>query len=320
MDITLILFVAAVGAAVLLFEMSALRSMYGGEAVRERRLKHRLERIKDGVRSAGAESVLRSEGYLEPSAWSIIPGMHALQRLIMHSGSKATLNQVLIWTGLVAAMTAGLAWMITRQPTIAAVVGLGCSLGPVLVLMMKKARRMHAFNQQLSEALDIVIRALRAGHPFDASLKVVADELPDPIAEEFSITHGELSYGVPIKVAMVNLLYRVPSPPLKAFATAVIIQRETGGNLAEILTNISSVIRGSYRFARKLATLTAEGRMSGIVLAVVPVVLGVLLAIIQPETMLEFVRSARGQELLQIAAGSYVSGFIWLKRLTKIEV
>lgn len=320
MDLTLILFVVAVGAAVLLFEVSALRSLYGGEAVRERRLKNRLERIKDGVRSAQTESVLRTDGYLEQSVWSVIPGMTSLQRLIMHSGSKATLNQVLFCTGIVSAAAAGLAWLVTRQPVIVAIIAVALSMAPVLALTLKKSRRMHAFNQQLSEALDIVIRALRAGHPFDASLKVVAEELPDPIAEEFAVTHAELSYGVPVKTAMENLLYRVPSAPLKAFATAVIIQRETGGNLAEILGNISSVIRGGYRFQRKLATLTAEGRMSGIVLAAVPVVLGTLLSIIQPDTMLEFIRSVRGQDLLWTAAVLYVVGFIWLNRLIKIEV
>lgn len=320
MDITSILFVVAVGAAVLLLEMSALRSWYSGEAVRERRMKDRLERIRDGVRSARADSVLRTNGYLEQSIWSTIPGMALLQRLLMHSGSKATLNQVLLYTLIVSTAVGWIVWAVTRQTPMAILAAALFSMLPIIVLKVKKANRMHAFNQQLSDALDIVIRALRAGHPFEASLKVVAEELPDPIAEEFSVTQAEINYGVPVKTAMENLLYRVPSAPLKAFATAVIIQRETGGNLAEILGNISSVIRGGYRFQRKLATLTAEGRMSGIVLAGVPVVLGTLLSIVQPETMLEFIRSVRGQDLLWIAATLYGVGFIWLKRLIKIEV
>jgi tight adherence protein B len=191
---------------------------------------------------------------------------------------------------------------------------------PVLQLIQKKNKRLANFDEHLPDAMDIMTRALRAGHPFNTTLQLCADELKGPIAEEMAITFAELNFGVSTQDALMDLIRRVPSKALKSLVTAILLQRETGGNLAEILEKISGVIRDSYRFQRKLKTLAAEGKMSAIVLAGVPIALGVGMYFIQPEVMGELFTNPGGITLLQISGALYFVGFIWIRMLIKIEV
>ena len=126
------------------------------------------------------------------------------------------------------------------------------------------------FEEQLPDAIDTMTRALRAGHPFPAALKMIGDEFDDPVAAEFDLTFGDINYGNDVRRAMLGLLSRIPTVTVMALVTAVLVQKESGGNLAEILERISAVIRGRFKLYRKIKTLSAEGRMSAWVLAMVP--------------------------------------------------
>ncbi|HBP88192.1 MAG TPA: hypothetical protein DD706_10915 [Nitrospiraceae bacterium] len=154
---------------------------------------------------------------------------------------------------------------------------------PLLYMKRKRKRRFKEFERQLPEALDLMARALRAGHAFSVGMKMIGDEFPDPIGPEFSRTVEEISFGIDVPQAMNNLNDRVISTDLKFFVTALVVQRETGGNLAEIIEAISRLIRQRFELLGRVKALSAEGRMSGIILFLMPIVMcGVLWLLNEP--------------------------------------
>jgi tight adherence protein B len=179
---------------------------------------------------------------------------------------------------------------------------------------------MAKFEEQLPEAIDLMKRALKAGHPFTSTLNLVAADMDDPVAKEFEITFNDISYGSDVRRAMLGLLSRVPSITVMALVTSILVQKETGGNLAEVLEQIAKVIRSRFRFYRKVRTLTAEGRMSAWVLALVPLVLFVTLQITSPFYLPVLLDDPRGQKLIIYGVVSGVIGIAWIRRIIRIEV
>lgn len=163
-------------------------------------------------------------------------------------------------------------------------------------------------------------RALLVGYPFTEVMKSVSEEMPPPISVEFGKTFVELNYGVDLKVALANLAHRNPSVSVLAFNSAVTIQKETGGNLAETLDKISNVIRSRFKLMRKVRTLSAEGRMSAWVLMMVPFVLFLMLYLSNPEYISPLLQSERGQSLLAVTAFLMTGGLLWIRKLLRIEV
>jgi tight adherence protein B len=200
---------------------------------------------------------------------------------------------------------------------------LGAAIGfvlPFIVLKVKRGRRLHAFEEQFPEGLDLISRALKAGHAFATGLKMVADELPEPVGPEFRKTFDEQNFGLPLKDALENLTYRIPILDVRFFATAVLIQRETGGNLSEILENLAHVVRERFKILRQVRVYTAHGRLTGYVLLALPAVLGIALSFINPEHMNMLFREPIGQMLLMTALVMQTIGFFWIKHVVKIEV
>jgi tight adherence protein B len=200
---------------------------------------------------------------------------------------------------------------------------LGGSLGfaiPFVVLRIKRTRRMRAFEEAFPEALDLVARALKAGHAFATGLKMVADEMPDPVGGEFRKTFDEQNFGLPLKDALANLTVRMPSLDVRFFATAVLIQRETGGNLSEILENLAHVVRERFKILRQVRVYTAHGRLTGYVLLALPAFLAVALAFINPEHMQLLFREPMGHMLLGVTVVMQTIGYFWIKQVVKIEV
>jgi tight adherence protein B len=163
-------------------------------------------------------------------------------------------------------------------------------------------------------------RALKAGHPFSATIKLVAEDMEDPIAREFELTFADVNYGNDLRRAMLGLLQRVPSLTVMALVTSVLVQKETGGNLAEILEQIGAVIRGRFRFQRRVNTLSAEGRMSAWILALLPFGLFALISFSSPDYLPVLLEDENGQKLI---AGAGILGFIgifWIRRVIRVEV
>jgi len=179
---------------------------------------------------------------------------------------------------------------------------------------------MRAFEEQFPEGLDLISRALKAGHAFATGLKMVADEMPDPVGPEFRKTFDEQNFGLPLKDALDNLTFRVPSLDVRFFATAVLIQRETGGNLSEILENLAHVVRERFKILRQVRVYTAHGRFTGYVLLALPAVLCIALSFINPEHMNLLLRERMGQMMLLGALGLQTTGYLWIKQVIKIEV
>jgi tight adherence protein B len=196
---------------------------------------------------------------------------------------------------------------------------LGFSL-PFLFLRTKRTRRLRAFEEAFPEALDLIARALKAGHAFATGLKMVADEMPEPIGPEFRKTFDEQNFGLPLKDALANLTVRIPLLDVRFFSTAVLIQRETGGNLAEILENLGHVVRERFKILRQVRVYTAHGRLTGYVLLGLPVFLAIALAFINPEHMQLLFTERLGHMMLGATVIMQTVGYFWIKQVVKIEV
>ena len=244
----------------------------------------------------------------------------SLGRWLDQSGLKVSLSGVLLVAFAVAGLMALVAGVIARSKyalPVGAAVGFAL---PFVFLSFKRTRRMRTFEEQFPEGLDLISRALKAGHAFATGLKMVADEMADPVGPEFRKTFDEQNFGLPLKDALDNLTVRVPSLDVRFFATAVLIQRETGGNLSEILENLAHVVRERFKILRQVRVYTAHGRFTGYVLLALPAVLCIALSFINPEHMNLLFRERMGQMMLLGALGLQTAGYVWIKQVIKIEV
>lgn len=244
----------------------------------------------------------------------------SLGRWIEQSGMKASVSAVLLVAVVCAGIVAFIVGAAMRAPwSLPVGAAMGFSL-PFLVLRFKRTRRLRAFEEAFPEALDLISRALKAGHAFATGLKMVADEMPEPVGPEFRKTFDEQNFGLPLKDALENLTHRIPVIDVRFFATAVLIQRETGGNLSEILENLAHVVRERFKILRQVRVYTAHGRMTGYVLLALPAVLAIALSFINPEHMNTLFRERIGQIMLMVALGMQTAGYLWIKQVVKIEV
>ena len=191
---------------------------------------------------------------------------------------------------------------------------------PFLWLRRKRNKRLTAFQEALPEAADLMGRSLRAGHSVQQSLEIIAAESKGPLAEEFRKLHQEQKFGVPLKDALRALAARIPSNDLQFLVTAIIVQKETGGDLIEILDRTTHVIRDRLRVEREVKTYTAQGRMTGWILSALPCVLLALTSIITPAYSTVLFHDPTGQMLLLAAAGLIITGSFIIRRVVKVEV
>ncbi len=191
---------------------------------------------------------------------------------------------------------------------------------PFLYILSKKKRRMAKFERQLPEALDLMARALKAGHAFPGGLKMVADEMDDPIGTEFDKTLGEINFGIEVSEALKNLSRRVNCPDLRFFVISIIIQRETGGNLAEILVNIAHLIRERFKLHGRIRVLSAEGKFSAIVLIALPFLVASLLAFLNPDYLRLLITDPIGHFMVGFALVTMILGILVMKKMVAIKV
>jgi tight adherence protein B len=243
-----------------------------------------------------------------------------LAGLIEQSGKRTGVSTVLL-TALVSAAigAAGLA-MIMRAPWALVPGAIAGFAAPFVVLVRTRTRRLRRFEEQFPDALDLLSRAIRAGHAFTTSMGMVADEAADPIGAEFRKTFDEQNFGLPLKDALVNLAERVPLMDVRFFVTAVLIQRETGGNLSEILDNLSHVVRERFKILRQVRVYTAHGRLTGYVLMGLPAALAIALSFINPEHMALLFNERMGRLMILGAIVMQTVGYFWIQKVVKIEV
>lgn len=199
-------------------------------------------------------------------------------------------------------------------------VGIILGSAPILFVLFKRNKRFGKFEQQLPEALDLMVNAMRAGHSLNSALDLVAHEMTDPLGGEFRICFDEQNYGLELKTAMNNLVTRVPIQDLKMVVTAILIQKESGGNLAEVLDKVAYVIRERFRLKRQVRVHTAQGRLTGWILTFLPMILGLALYLINPKGISLLWKTKLGIDLLYAAGVFNIIGGLIIRKIVNMEV
>jgi tight adherence protein B len=243
-----------------------------------------------------------------------------LARLIEQSGVRTTPSGVVIMS-LAAAVIAGVivSWLVPR-PFAAPLAALVAGGAPLAWLVNRRSNRLKRFEELFPEALDLLARAIRSGQAFQTALGMVADELPEPVGPEFRKTFDQQNYGLPLRDALNEMSARIPILDVRFFVTAVLIQRDTGGNLAEILDNLAHVVRERFKILRQVRVHTAHGRFTGYVLMALPGALAVALTFINPDHMALLFHEKMGQTMLMGAVVMQMIGYVWIRKVIKIEV
>ena len=293
-----------------------------------RRIARRLRLMTGRAAGAGGHgeplSILKQRRY-SASPWleqclRRLPLCGRIDQLLLQSGLRCSTAQFLA-AALLPALTGPLLPLCWSLPWPAALAS--CALGPALPylwLLRARRRRLRAIELQLPDAADFLARALRAGHSFSNVLQMVGAELSEPISGEFKLAYEEINYGVPMNDALQNLATRVPLPDLRYLVVAVLIQRESGGNLAEVLGSISRIIRARLKLLAQVRVMAAEGKMSAWILGLLPpVILGVM-ALTSPAYISVLWTDPAGIALLWYAAGMIVGGVVWMRSTLKIRV
>lgn len=324
MDTTFILFVVLLFVAVLLLVWGIYMAWQTHRDPEAERVARRLRGVIGGESRAldvtiTKERRLSENPDLEPLLRRL-PGVHRLDRVLLQAGSAqlvASLLVVCIAFFLVALVTT----MLLGLPLLA-IVGAALLAGYLPLLRLSHARdgRMARFERQLPEALDMMSRAMRAGHAFPTALKLVADEVAAPLGEEFKTAFDEVNFGVSMGDALNNLAQRVPSMDLQYFVVAVLIQRESGGNLTELLGSIAQIIRDRHKLAGQVRVLSAEGRISAWVLGLLPFGAGAFMFMVNPETMGVLIYDPVGRQLSMAALGMMAFGVLAIRKIVRIRM
>ncbi|AKU20349.1 type II secretion system F family protein [Massilia sp. NR 4-1] len=249
-----------------------------------------------------------------------IPRIGQVDRLLEQSGLRWSVADLLGLTALSFAFALGLGLWLHFPPPLLLPLLAGATALPLLLILRAKAKRLLHIDQQLPDALDLIGRAVRAGHAFPTAMKMVGDEMRDPIAGEFRTAFDEVNFGISMTDALMNLATRVPSTDLRYFVIAVQIQRETGGNLAELLDNISAIIRARIKLMGQVRVLSAEGRMSAWILGLLPFGAALMIQLTSPQFLEVLYTDPGGRKMLVTAALLMVLGVLLMRKIIRIRV
>jgi tight adherence protein B len=244
-----------------------------------------------------------------------------VQLRIMQAHSSTTVGTLLVTSAGLAFFGYAVAWFFAPITLIDAAVAVGLAMLPYGLLSFKRSRRINAFNAVLAEAIDMLARALRAGHSVVGALETLSQNVPEPAASEFAEVFKQQNIGLPLRDALMRLLDRVPSPDLRVLVTAILVQKDTGGNLAEILDRTVAVIRDRLRIQGEIRVQTAQGRLTGWILSALPVVMLVLINLVNPGYSSILLHDPLGRKLIYISLGMLTAGTLIIRRIVNgIEV
>jgi tight adherence protein B len=295
------------------------------EQQRKRKLVDQLRSLaNDPEIGAGSGSPVFRSAVLE-SAWlrpiiSRIPQLRDAGFLLQQAGLTWTL-QTLVILSLGTAFALGLVALIATRSLAIGLVATGFgALLPNFYVKRRRTKRLNAFEEMLPDSIDLVGRALRAGHPLSSGFKMAADDGPDPVAGEFRRVFEEQRFGMPLQDSLLAMADRINLVDVRILVTAILIQREVGGNLAEILDNLSAVVRARFTIRRQIRVYTAQGRMTGYLLAALPLILFTLLYAINGQYMSILFTDPIGKVLVTVAIVMQIIGFLWIRKIIKIEI
>jgi len=243
-----------------------------------------------------------------------------LSRMIEQSGTESTLGVFILLSIVLASGGFVIGLWVASNALLSLIIAFFLGVFPFLYVYLKKKRRMEKFQRQLPDALDLIARALKAGHAFTGGLKMVGDELGEPVGTEFEKTLHEINFGSGVPEALKGLTQRVDCPDLRFFIISVIIQRETGGNLAEILAKIAYLIRERFKLQNRVQVLSAEGKLSAIILISIPFVIALALSVLNPVYIKTLFVDPVGKALVAFALLMMAIGIVVMKRMIEIKV
>jgi tight adherence protein B len=298
--------------------LSAFRAMRKPEA---REIRKRLRDLSKD--EAGIPDILKKNMLVRvPLINSILmctPGVDRFRRLWEQANAHHPMGWFLLLMATLALAGYGGCSLFTRTAVIPVAAAVVTGSIPLLYLRFKKKRRVEKFKRQLPDGLDLIARALKAGHAFTSGMSLVAEEFDDPLGPEFDKTLDEINFGVSLQDALKSLGSRIDCPDLKYFVVSVIVQRETGGNLAEIIETIARLIRERFRLQGKIRTLTAEGRLSALILTILPFLLGFVLFLLNPEYMSTLFTEPAGRIMMWIALLLMLLGLLVMRRMIRMK-
>ena len=242
-----------------------------------------------------------------------------LDRLVTQSGLKITVGTLVI-ASILSALSG---YVLVKWLTYYTYLGLAAAplfgMIPYLIVRHARSKRLDLFEEQFPEAIALIARALRAGHAFPTGLQMVGDEVPAPVGVEFKLVYDQQSFGMPLSDALKGMAERVPVLDARFFVTAVLTQRETGGNLSEVLDNLANVIRERFKVKRQVRVVTAHGRMTGWILAALPPVLALILCFVSPQHMKTMITDPLGIKMLAIGGTMQAVGTLIIRKLVNIR-
>lgn len=305
--------------------MGFLGFKYGPGELAKRRLELRLQEVSSpDPGDEGEATVVRREadGPLPAVERAVLKTRAGSQLalLIEQSGVQTTPGAIVVSSFGAASVAALLTALFVPYLIVVPFAALMAGFLPIAWLRWKRSSRLKKFEEQFPDALDVLSRAVRAGHAFQAALGMAADELPWPVGPELKKAFDQQNFGLPLRDALGQLADRVPILDVRFFVTAVLIQRDTGGNLAEILDNLAAVVRERFKIQRQVRVHTAHGRFTGYVLLGLPPFLAIALTMIDPDHMTPLFHERLGQMMLAGVLVMQAVGYVWIRRVMKIEV
>jgi len=317
--------------ALLVFIVVALAAFAAGSLIDQRSARARL--IKDRLatvekapeREPNEElALLRDEQLSKIPALDILlrrsARVSAIQEALLQAGMKFRAGNFLMLCVLCGTLAGLAAVLYTKNPAIAwAALVIGGVL-PYSVVSYRRQKRFEKFEELFPEAIDTLARAVRAGHAFTTALEMISNEIAEPLASEFRKLYEEQKFGMPVRDALMNLTERVPLVDIKFFVTAVMLQRETGGNLAEILDNLSYVIRERFKIQRQVRVHTAQGRLTMALLMAMPPAVVAILAVFSPDFVKPLFYDPIGHALLVVSIALQTTGYFVIRKIIKIQV
>jgi tight adherence protein B len=290
----------------------------------KRKLQQRLSGSR-GRQMGGAGDARRSITYQTEAVGfsgvlAQLPLLSGMHRYLLQSYPELTLARFLGITAGAWAVTLVLVGALLESLAVALLVSVGVGYLPFLAVLQRRSRRQRAFADTLPDALDFLARALKAGHSFSTGLQMMGEELPQPLAGEFRRCHDQHGLGQPLEEALKDMAERIDSKDFAFFVTAVLIQRQTGGDLGEVLRNISGMIRQRIRLQQHVKAKTAEGRFTGYILVAFPAVMFLIVAVLNPSYAATLTNTTTGHKMLALACGLQVVGLYAIRKITTVKV
>jgi tight adherence protein B len=317
-----------VAAAAISAVLAVLVGFQALAALREWRLRKTvLARLQgdatQGVDAQAHAAALRASGEEEDDLLRVlaerIPRLWDLHHLLVQSGLGWTFGGFVGRVFASATLVAVVALAASGSRAAAAFGFVAGGLAPYMYLRRGKTKRVRLLESQLPDAIDLIARAVRAGHPLSEGIRMAAQEAPEPLAAEFRVTFEEQKFGLPFEEALLGLGDRVEVVDVRILITAILVQREVGGNLSEILEQIAETMRARFNLKRQVRVYTAQGRMSGYTLAALPILVGCAVSVINPAYLRTLFDEPLGQALLGTAVFMQVIGFLWIRRIVDIR-